>query len=74
MRQVLSSRTEPRLWTTILAMLLVILSGISTDIEDVYFESALLASPGGWVRNGSDQPLGWRAVAKISSHKFQLCA
>ena len=45
-------------------MLLAILSGISADIECGYLESALLAPPGCWVRNGSDQLLGWRAVAK----------
>ena len=69
-----SSRTEPSLLTTVLAVLLAILSGISADIEYGYLESAHLAPPGCWVRYGSDQLLSWRAVAKISSHKFQLCA
>ena len=71
MKQVLSSRTDLSLSTKILAMLFTIFSGISTDMGD---ESPLLAPPGCWTCDGSDQLLGWRAVAKISPHKFQLCA
>jgi hypothetical protein len=66
--------TEPSFLTKTLAMFFTIFSDISTDMEYGYLESALLAPPGCWIWDGSDQPLGRRAVAKISSHKFQLCA